>query len=153
MATRRNYGAKLRIYDTGKDRDRYTLVPPCQARRYMTRDRRWHAVASGVCPAGNSYHCEVFVGPHLGTRIDWSELPGDVQQLAHAEWPEFTPAPDQLTSGQQEALDHFKRRHGKAWKEELSAAWTSGRDAVGVYGPFLRQIRNTLGPAWLARQK
>jgi hypothetical protein len=51
------------------------------------------------------------------------------------------PTPEQL-----KALKEFARVYGRNWKHELRLAWMSGdgRDA----GP-LRQVRNTLGPAWL----
>ena len=153
MGARKNYGARLRVFDLGGEGDRYTLVPPASARDYQVSPGVWLALTSSTCPAGLSSTAEVRVGHNLGERIDWSELPGDVQWLAHRKWPEFTPEPNQLTAAQAGAIEHFKRKHGKEWKYELSVAWATGRDAQGVYGLLLRQVRNTLGPERLARQK
>lgn len=52
---------------------------------------------------------------------------------------------------QREAVLHFADRHGRGWKEELSRAWYTGRDASEPFGYLLRQVRNRFGPAWLER--
>ena len=55
-----------------------------------------------------------------------------------------------LTSAQFSALQCYARRHGRYWKSRLHDDWATGRDAQEEGGAFLRQIRNTLGPAWLS---
>lgn len=65
-----------------------------------------------------------------------------------AELCENTPNPEQ-----QCRLDEFKRRFGTAWKSKLGAMWADGRDADQPDGHLLRQLRNELGPSWLAKQK
>jgi hypothetical protein len=57
-----------------------------------------------------------------------------------------------LTPHMREALDHFKARHGRNWKEALSTAWSTGTDERHYMGWSLRRIRNTFGPEWLALQ-
>lgn len=44
-----------------------------------------------------------------------------------------------------------KERGGpmRCWKSRLSSDWANGRDAEQLDGAYLRQIRNTCGPAWL----
>lgn len=66
----------------------------------------------------------------------------------------FAPPPrtPQPTPEQQLALDMFKAKYGQHWKEELFHKWWSGRDVNETHGALLRQIRNQLGPSWLAEQ-
>lgn len=52
---------------------------------------------------------------------------------------------------QREAVIYFADNHGRQWKEELSRAWWTGRDASQPFGHLLRQVRNHYGPAWLER--
>lgn len=54
-----------------------------------------------------------------------------------------------LTPEQLAALRRYAVKHGRCWKSRLSSDWASGRDAGQQDGSYLRQIRNTLGPAWL----
>lgn len=54
-----------------------------------------------------------------------------------------------LTAEQFAALQHYANRHGRCWKSQLLRDWATGRDAEQSDGSLLRQIRNTLGPAWL----
>lgn len=58
-----------------------------------------------------------------------------------------------LTQEQASAITEFKARYGRSWKTELNSMWLDGRDAREPGGNFLRQIRNTLGPAWLEKVK
>jgi hypothetical protein len=46
------------------------------------------------------------------------------------------------------ALVQYARAHGRCWKADLCADWSSGRDARN---PLLRQLRNDFGPRWLMR--
>lgn len=56
-----------------------------------------------------------------------------------------------LTDEQLHALEFYAEYHGKDWKEQLASDWSTGRDAkFTCYGHLLRQIRNNLGPEWLA---
>ncbi|MDP2432286.1 MAG: hypothetical protein Q8O33_09655 [Pseudomonadota bacterium] len=54
-----------------------------------------------------------------------------------------------LTAEQFAALQRYAGHHGRCWKSQLLGDWTTGRDAERSDGSLLRQIRNTLGPAWL----
>lgn len=51
------------------------------------------------------------------------------------------PTQEQLT-----AIHDFAKKNGKNWKMALHAIWLKP-DCP----PLLRQVRNTLGPVWLAR--
>ena len=60
-----------------------------------------------------------------------------------------------LTQPQQVALDAFRERHGRNWKSALRESWeraryrnTSPDDAAA-----LQQVRNSLGPEWLAQYR
>jgi len=66
----------------------------------------------------------------------------------------FAPPPPkpQPTPEQQLAINQFKAKYGQFWKEELATKWWSGRDVNEPHGALLRQVRNQLGPQWLARQ-
>jgi hypothetical protein len=55
------------------------------------------------------------------------------------------PNPEQLA-----ALAAFAKRHGRTWRADLADAWSTGRDTAEPGGYFLRQVRNTWGPAWIA---
>jgi hypothetical protein len=55
------------------------------------------------------------------------------------------PSLDDLTPEQRAAFLAFVKDHKHDYKWELSLAWMKGTDT-----PELRQIRNTLGPSWLA---
>lgn len=55
------------------------------------------------------------------------------------------PTPEQLSR-----LQSFAQAHGRYWKRELSDMWQDGRDAREQDGHLLRQVRNQLGPRWLA---
>lgn len=54
-----------------------------------------------------------------------------------------------LTPEQLAVLQRYADKHGRSWKRKLSSAWTSGADEREPDACYLRQIRNTLGPAWL----
>lgn len=58
------------------------------------------------------------------------------------------PAPEQL-----KRLLEFAKEHGRAWRYDLDLLWCNGRDANERDGHLLRQIRNQLGPSWLAAFK
>jgi hypothetical protein len=51
---------------------------------------------------------------------------------------------------QQQALQQFAAANGRYWKSKLKAAWYNGTDASLPNGGLLRQVRNELGPLWLA---
>lgn len=55
-----------------------------------------------------------------------------------------------LTEAQREVLLDFKQRVGSRWKETLANRWAAGTDTNMICGHLLRQIRNRLGPQWLA---
>lgn len=91
------YGTVLRCYDNGgRSFDRYTIVPP----RWAGEDYRerapgtWLAIASSespFSPQGFGQHCSAMPGPHLGRRVRWDSLPGDVQRFARQSFPEYAP--------------------------------------------------------------
>jgi putative DNA primase/helicase len=85
-------------------------------------------------------------GTDLGPLAKW--IPGDAAP-ALAE-----PSPE-LTRPQREALMAFREGTGPEWKDKLSSAWMSGK-YTGVdsnQAALLQQVRNTLGPEWLANLK
>jgi len=61
---------------------------------------------------------------------------------------------DELTEEQAEALTDYIawcNRHNKDWKQTLYTDWMrAGSDWRGEYS-YLHQIRNRLGPKWLAK--
>jgi hypothetical protein len=59
----------------------------------------------------------------------------------------FTSTP---TEAQIAAIVDYARTHGRRWKADLCADWSSGRDERN---PLLRQLRNEFGPIWLLRFK
>lgn len=54
------------------------------------------------------------------------------------------PSPEQLA-----AIEAFRVKNGRHWKERLSTAWATGRDEREPNGHLLRQVRNNFGPEWL----
>ena len=63
MSTHRNYGARVRIWDSGDSfADRYTILPPRTAGAdWLGSDRTWQGIASGAHPfhpLGFGQHCE-----------------------------------------------------------------------------------------------
>ncbi len=58
-----------------------------------------------------------------------------------------------LTPDQTDALRGFAKRNGRRWKSKLLGLWMDGQDWREPEAPFLRQIRNTIGPADLMRLK
>lgn len=56
-----------------------------------------------------------------------------------------------LTPEQTTALRSFAKRNGRCWKYKLCTLYMSGRDADEPESPFLRQVRNTIGPSGLYR--
>jgi len=54
-----------------------------------------------------------------------------------------------LTPEQFAALQRYAGHHGRRWKSQLLDDWSMSCDAEQSDGSLLRQIRNTLGPAWL----
>jgi antirestriction protein ArdC len=60
-----------------------------------------------------------------------------------------------LTRDQREAVVAYQQKHGDEWKEKLAVAWENGK-YKGVnkeQSASLQQVRNTLGPEWLAEVK
>lgn len=88
------YGTELRIFDNGgKTYDRYTIVPPRYASGEREKGRLWCAILSSsdpFHPLGFGQFCSVMVGSHLGKRIHWDELPGQVKQFATQSFPEYS---------------------------------------------------------------
>lgn len=60
-----------------------------------------------------------------------------------------------LTNDQQEALKAYSEKNGKAWKEKLNIAWTTGsyKGVGSQQSALLQQVRNQFGPEWLAELK
>lgn len=58
--------------------------------------------------------------------------------------------PNDLDDTMMSALLDWRRRKGRCWKQLLNDAWRTGGDDVDSRGSSLRQIRNRLGPSWLA---
>ncbi len=58
-----------------------------------------------------------------------------------------------LTPDQTDALRGFAKRNGRRWKSKLLGLWMDGQDWREPEAPFLRQIRNTIGPSGLLRLK
>lgn len=53
-----------------------------------------------------------------------------------------------------EALNKWAKAYGeKKWKAALRIAWIRGGDRDPVYSPYLQQLRNQYGPAWLTLVK
>jgi hypothetical protein len=61
-----------------------------------------------------------------------------------------TATPEQIA-----ALRTFAEMNGRKWKSALLDLWMNGGDVVSIPtgGCYLRQVRNTLGPSWLAKFK
>ena len=138
----------LRIWDNPETADRYTILPPASDKEGKDASG-WTGLGSSRDPKGLSYHVfGVKAGKHLGKRITWDKLPPAVQRLCEREWPQHVTVPV-LTGEQERALDWFRDRHGKDWRDVLRVAWYTGKDANLRDGAFLRQIRNTFGPLWL----
>lgn len=92
MPTHRNYGARVRIWDSGeKFADRYTLLPPRTAGTdWRGRGFEWQGIGTGAHPfhpLGFGQHLEVPAGSHLGRRIHWDALPVDAQRFARQTFP------------------------------------------------------------------
>lgn len=50
------------------------------------------------------------------------------------------------------ALRAYADEHGRTWKRDLNTDWQYARAQVnGEHSPELQQVRNTLGPSWLAK--
>lgn len=85
----------LRIYDAGPEvADRYTIVPPRSAHRIHKAGKLWECICcseSPFHPLGFGCWAEAAIGPHLGKRIAWSELPGDAQRYARQSFPQYAP--------------------------------------------------------------
>ncbi len=83
----------LRIFDSPKTADRYTIIPPRSAYRIHMDDRGlWTCLAASADPfhpQGIGQHCLARPGPHLGKRITWEQLPAPVQRFARLAFPEF----------------------------------------------------------------
>lgn len=50
-------------------------------------------------------------------------------------------------------LRDFAHQYGRNWKSRLGAMWWKGSDVNERHGALLRQIRNELGPNWLASHR
>ena len=94
MPRHRDYGARVRIWDSGPNfADRLHHLAPAHCRRRLARQR---AHVAGIAanahpfhPLGYGQHCEAAPGSHLGKRVHWDALPPDVQLRAPnfpAEW-------------------------------------------------------------------
>ncbi len=57
-----------------------------------------------------------------------------------------------MSPAQKEAVARFAKRHGRNWKSALRRRWLSDARVDGD-DALLRQVRNDLGPAWLAKAK
>ena len=57
-----------------------------------------------------------------------------------------------MTPAQQAAVARFAQRNGRYWKSALRRLWESGAPTDDD-GALLRQVRNELGPTWLAKAK
>jgi hypothetical protein len=55
-----------------------------------------------------------------------------------------------ITPEQLKAVQEYANKHGRCWKAKLRASWENGRYEDGDDSSSLQQIRNTLGPTWLA---
>jgi hypothetical protein len=60
-------------------------------------------------------------------------------------------ADNHLTPEQASALRAFAARNGRNWKSRLLTLWQNGQNWKEPEGPFLRQIRNGIGPSGLCR--
>ena len=60
-----------------------------------------------------------------------------------------------LTREQREAVVAYQQKHGDDWKDKLSNAWATGKykGMDKEQSASLQQVRNTLGPEWLAEVK
>ena len=70
------------------------------------------------------------------------------KQVAKAENPT-------LTEDQRAALSAYCEKNGQAWKEKLKVSWTTGsyKGLDNNQSALLQQVRNQLGPEWLAQLK
>ncbi len=61
----------------------------------------------------------------------------------------------ELTRPQREAVMAFRESNGRDWKEDLSTAWSTGnyKGVPSDQAALLQQVRNTMGPSWLANLK
>jgi hypothetical protein len=50
------------------------------------------------------------------------------------------------TQEQIEALASYAAKNGNTWKSKLMESWAKGSNT----DPLLQQVRNQLGPSWLA---
>lgn len=57
-----------------------------------------------------------------------------------------------MTPEQQGAVARFAKQHGRHWKSALRRTWERGV-TTDDDGALLRQVRNELGPKWLAKAK
>jgi hypothetical protein len=61
------------------------------------------------------------------------------------------PSAAPLTTEQEDALVAYAQAHGRTWKQQLQRDWmAAGSRWDGPYH-LLHRLRNTHGPAWLAR--
>lgn len=54
------------------------------------------------------------------------------------------------TTEQLEALNAFRVKYGRKWRNTLVDKWMLGTDDREPNGHLLRQLRNQFGPSWLA---
>ena len=59
----------------------------------------------------------------------------------------------QPTPEQVKALRSFANAHGRTWKSHLNHVWMTGNYGFADDSMSLQQVRNSFGPAWLARFK
>lgn len=73
-----------------------------------------------------------------------------VKKIIDAHDASKTPAEEQPTPGELEALLECKRLLGRTWKSKLNAMWLKGDYGVmDRLAKDLQNVRNRLGPAWL----
>ena len=56
-----------------------------------------------------------------------------------------------LSDEQTAALVRYTNQHGRCWKSALNNAWSTGIYSCGDNCSALQNVRNNLGPSWLAR--
>lgn len=71
---------------------------------------------------------------------------GKLERLAVVEVPQHQDDPDPPTPDELAALRSFAAEHGRCWKAELHRQWMSA-----LANPTLHNLRNRLGPSWLAK--
>lgn len=97
MKTSDRYGTTLRIYDKPGTMDRFTIIPPRNARSYYDRGADswaapgfWSCIGTSEC--GNvSGLSSATPGAHLGKRIHWRDLPPVPRRMCYSYLAAFVP--------------------------------------------------------------